>query len=273
MKKPLLCLIALLLIAAGCVTVPITGRSQLSFVPYSELLSLGIANYKEIITKAKLSQDQEKVNMVNGVGRNVARSAELFMRENGMADLVNQYQWEFNLIEDEKTANAFCLPGGKIAVYTGILKYTQNKEGLATVIAHEVAHALANHGGERMSQLLLVELGGLSLSTALKQEPQKTKNLAMEVYGVGTTLGIILPYSRTHESEADRIGLILMARAGYNPEEAIAFWERMSKQETVMPIEFLSTHPAPARRIEDIRKQLPEAAVYYHKRAYLPSTN
>lgn len=157
------------------------------------------------------------------------------------------------------------MPGGKIAVYTGILPATQDETGLAVVLGHEVAHAIANHGGERMSQQLLVQLGATGLSVALSQQPAQTQQILLQAYGAGTNIGFILPYSRSHELEADHIGLILMARAGYNPREAIPFWQRMSKMGGERPPEFLSTHPEPERRIEDIKKELPEAMKYYKK--------
>ena len=201
--------------------------------------------------------------MVQDVGTKIAVSAEKFMREHGMERELEHYQWEFNLIEADTIINAFCMPGGKVAVYSGILPVAQAENGLAVVMGHEVAHAIANHGGERMSQLLLAQLGGMALSQAVKEQPEKTQQLAMLAYGVGANVGLLLPYSRKHESEADRIGLILMARAGYDPQAAIPFWVRMNEQGGARPPEFLSTHPAPEKRIQDIRDQLPEAMKYY----------
>jgi predicted Zn-dependent protease len=262
-KKTILIKVLLCIFCAGCAIVPITGRRQLSFVPQSQLLSLSNDNYKQVIKDSKISTSADQTQMVVAVGKKIAASAETFMRENKMeADLKN-YQWEFNLIDDPKTVNAFCMPGGKIVVYTGILAITQNESGLAAVVSHEVAHAIANHGGERMSQQLLVQLGEVGLSKAIAEKPEKTKQIMMLAYGAGTNLGVLLPYSRSHESEADHIGLILMARAGYNPEDAIQLWERMSQLSTVKQPEFLSTHPATQKRIEDLRKELPEALKYY----------
>lgn len=250
----------------GCATVPITGRSQLSLLPESELVALGAENYREFLAGEELSTDQAKTRMVVEVGQNIARSTEQFMRANGMAHLVGNYRWEFALIQDDSTANAFCMPGGKIAVYTGILPIARDATGLAVVVGHEVAHALANHGGERMSQLMLAELGGMALSQAVRQKPEQTRQLLMLAYGVGANVGVLLPYSRRHESEADRIGLILMAQAGYDPQAAIPFWQRMAARGTGAPPEFLSTHPAHATRIDDIRTWLPEATGYYRAR-------
>jgi predicted Zn-dependent protease len=251
---------------SACATVPITERRSLHLVPESELLTLSLQQYQDVLQESRLSGDRQQTALVRKVGNNIARAAEAFLREKGLQDKVREYQWEFNLIEDDKTVNAWVMPGGKAAVYTGILPYTQDETGLAVVLGHEVAHALADHGNERMSQALLANMGGLALSVALSQRPQETQQLFMTVYGVGANLGFLLPYSRLHESEADRIGLTLMARAGYDPRQAIPFWERMSKQEgKSSPAEFLSTHPAPATRIADIKKYIPEALPYYEK--------
>ena len=206
------------------------------------------------------------LNQTAGVveaGKRIAASAESFMRDSGMEKDLKNYKWEFNLIQDDKTVNAFCMPGGKIVVYTGILPVTRDANGLATVMSHEVAHAIANHGGERMSQELIVQAGGMGISQLMKSKPEQARNILMQVYGAGSQYGVLLPYSRSHESEADRIGLILMARAGYDPKTAVAFWERMNNLGGVKPPEILSTHPATQRRIEDIQKELPEAEKYY----------
>jgi predicted Zn-dependent protease len=251
------------LVLAGCATVPVTGRSQLSLVSQAELTEMGAQSYHEFIAESTLSQDARAIAMVRGVGERVARSAETFLASHGLEGDLRYYDWEFNLIDDDETANAFCVSGGKIAVYTGILPIAESEEGLAVVVAHEVAHALANHGGERMSQLLVAELGGVALSKAVEKEPQKTQELWKLAYGIGAQVGYLLPYSRRHESEADRIGLILMAQAGYNPEAAVPFWERMAAEGGLSPPEFLSTHPSPETRIDDIRRNLPEARQYY----------
>ncbi|MGQ3684394.1 MAG: M48 family metallopeptidase [Candidatus Loosdrechtia sp.] len=258
--------ILIVLFLVSCAEVPITGRRQLAFIPQSQLLVLSTDQYNNLIRASKLSQDPVKTQMVRNVGQKIASAAEQFMRENNMEQELKNYQWEFNLIEDDKTINAFAMPGGKIAVYTGILPITRDEDGLAVIMGHEVAHAIANHGGERMSQLLLVQLGGVALSTALSTNPGLTGELLMAAYGAGTEVGVLLPYSRRHELEADRIGLILMARAGYHPQSAVHFWERMRDLEgREAPPEFLSTHPAPERRIRDIRAHVTEAMKYYNK--------
>ena len=209
----------------GCATVPVTGRSQISLVSESEMAALGEQSYREFLGGVTLSRDAARTEFVSRVGGHIARSAERFMRENGMADAAAGYRWEFALVENDTTVNAFCMPGGKIAVYTGILPVARDGAGLAAVLGHEVAHAIANHGGERMSQLLLAQLGGMALSRAIREKPQETQDLLMTAYGIGANVGVLLPYSRQHESEADRIGLIVMAQAGYDPAAAIAFWQ------------------------------------------------
>lgn len=252
-----------LLFLLGCSTVPITGRKQLSFIPQGELMTLSDQGYKDVLSKSTLSNDAAWKQKVTDVGQKIATSAEIFMRENGMEKDLKNYKWEFNLIQDDKTVNAFCMPGGKIVVYTGILPVVQDENGLATVMSHEVAHAIANHGGERMSQELLVQAGGMGLSQLMKSKPAVAQQILMQAYGAGSQVGILLPYSRSHESEADHIGLVLMARAGYDPKTSVAFWERMSSLGGAKAPELLSTHPANARRIADINKEIPEAEKYY----------
>jgi predicted Zn-dependent protease len=263
----LIAAILLLLQFQGCADVPITHRKGLHLVPETELLSMSLQQYDEVLKTSKLSTDTQKVEMVRRVGNRIAKSTEAFLAETGQPDKIKNFKWEFNLIEDDKTVNAWVMPGGRAAVYTGILPYTQNETGLAVVLGHEVAHALADHGNERMSEALIANMGGMALSVALSSKPQQTQQLFMTVFGVGANVGFLLPYSRLHESEADRIGLTLMARAGYDPRQAIPFWERMSKQEGQRPPQFLSTHPAPETRIADIKKYIPEALPYYEKSA------
>jgi predicted Zn-dependent protease len=253
-----------IMLLAGCATVPITGRSQLSLVSHKQLLGLSISSYKKVVKESEFSTDAEKIKIVENVGKRISVAAKQFMLDNGMADRIRDYQWEFRLIEDDEKINAFAIPGGKVFIYTGLLSVAQGEPGLATVMGHEIAHVLVNHSGERMSQLLLAQLGGITLAAAMKEKSNETQGLAMRAYGMGTMVGAILPYSRIHEKEADRVGLILMAKAGYNPQEAIPFWKRMKKAEkSSRPPEFLSTHPAPLRRIEEIRRNLPEAMEYY----------
>jgi predicted Zn-dependent protease len=260
-----LLLVLIAFFARGCAEVPITHREGLHLVPESQLLTLSFQQYEQVLKTSKLSSDQGKTHMVRTVGEKIARSAEAFLKDSGESDKIKSYHWEFNLIENDKTVNAWCMPGGKVGVYTGILPYAQNETGLAVVMGHEIGHALADHGNERMSQALLAEMGGMALSVALSQKPRETQDLFMAVFGVGVSVGALLPYSRLHESEADRIGLTLMARAGYDPRESIPFWERMSKERKAGTPEFLSTHPAPESRIENLKNYIPEAVPYYKK--------
>jgi predicted Zn-dependent protease len=261
--------VALLAVAvtllAGCATVPITGRRQLSLVPESDLIAMAARDYDQFVSESTESSDPDARLMVTEVGSRIASAATEFMRENRMEYELRNYHWEFKLIEDD-AVNAWCMPGGKVVVYTGLLPVAENATGLAVVVGHEVAHALANHGGERMSQLLLAELGGMALSKAVEEKPEQTQQLAMLAYGIGSQVGVLLPYGRQQESEADYIGLILMARAGYDPREAVPFWERMAAQGEGEPPEFLSTHPNHGTRIEDLRKRLPEAIAIYERR-------
>ena len=250
---------------AACATVPLTGRKSLRIIPSSELLALSNQQYTKVLIESKLSTDRRKKQMVTRVGNRIARAAEEFLRESQAEDKISNYQWEFNVIEDKKTANAWCMPGGKVAVYTGILPFTRNDTGLAVVIGHEVAHAMAEHGNERMSEALLAQLGGVALSVALEDQPEETRQIYMAAYGVTANVAVLLPYSRLHENEADRIGLTLMAKAGYNPNEAVRFWQTMSDQGGSRPPTLLSTHPAPESRIEKIKSYIPEAMNHYKK--------
>lgn len=254
------------LFITACTQVPVTGRSSLQLVSSSQLASIGAQQYNETIQNSTVATDKTQTAMVERVGMRIASATEDFLRQSGHDDLAGTFDWEFTLIEDDDNVNAWVLPGGKTAVYTGILKYTQTETGLAVVLGHEVAHALAGHGNERVSQGLLTQMGGMALAVALSQRPAATQQLFMAAYGLGANVGILLPYSRLHESEADRIGLVLMAMAGYDPREAIPFWQRMNEGAGARPPEFLSTHPAPATRIADIERHLPEALQYYRKR-------
>jgi predicted Zn-dependent protease len=249
----------------ACAQVPITQRESLRLVPESELMSMSFKEYQEVLGKSKLSTDPNKVQAVRKVGNRIAKAAEAFLVDLGRGNQVRNYQWEFNLIEDDKVVNAWVMPGGKAAVYTGILPITQDESGLAVVLGHEVAHAIAEHGNERMSQALLANMGTMALSAALAQKPRQTRELFLTVFGVGANVGLILPYSRLHEKEADRIGLTLMARAGYDPRVAVPFWKRMNQKEATTSLEFLSTHPAPSTRIANIESYIPEAMPYYQK--------
>jgi predicted Zn-dependent protease len=259
-------LLVLSLFLASCSTVPVTERKGLHLVPDSEITTMSYQEYSKVIKTSKLSTDITKVSMVRRVGQRIAVASEELLTETGRGSDIRNYKWEFNLIEDDKTVNAWCMPGGKVAVYTGLLPYSQDENGLAVVMGHEVAHAIAKHGNERMSQGLLAQFGAIGLSLALSGSPGVTSNIFMQAYGVGTQVGVLLPYSRVQESEADHIGLILMAKAGYDPRGAITLWQRMNAKGGSRPPEFLSTHPAPESRIRDIQSQIPEAMKYYKVR-------
>lgn len=252
----------ILLLLAACARVPFTNRKQLNLIPQAEILSMSLQQYDEVKKTSKLSGNKEDIAMLNNVGERVAWAAEEFITEKKLKLTMD---WEFILIEDDKVVNAWCMPGGKVAVYTGILPYSKTEAGLAAIIGHEVAHAIAQHGNERLSQGLLVQLGGLTLSSAINSKPEATRKLWLEAYGIGAQIGFILPYSRTHEYEADYIGLILMAKAGYDPHEAISLWERMRNAGGEKPPEFLSTHPADEKRIIEMKQNLQEAMKYYKK--------
>ncbi len=262
-KSKLLVLCALVFLLSGCTEVPITGRRQFKLVPDSMMNSLGFQSYSEFLTQSKLSRNFSDTQMVKRVGSRIQKAVEQYCAQNNISDMLRGYQWEFNLIEDDQL-NAWAMPGGKMVVYTGLLKVTQSEPGLATVIGHEIAHVFAKHGAERMTHNLFVELGGMALSEALASKPAQTKNLFMQSYGVGTQVGVLLPYSRVHETEADHLGLIFMAMAGYNPNEAVNFWQRMAiAKQGPQPLEILSTHPADSTRIENLQKLVPKAMQYY----------
>ena len=191
---------------------------------------------------------------------------EEYLKEEGLEDEIEQYDWEFHLVEDD-AVNAFAMPGGKIVIFTGIMPVARDETGLAVIMGHEIAHVVANHGNERMSQGLLTQFGGIAIATALRDYPATTRALFMAAYGAGAQIGILLPYSRLHESEADHLGLIFMAMAGYDPREAPRFWERMAAHKAANgPPEFLSTHPADQRRVRDLEDLVPEALEYYENR-------
>jgi predicted Zn-dependent protease len=247
-----------------CSLVPLTGRRQLSLVSDADMLSTSFVQYDQFLNENKLSTNSGQTNMVKGVGRRIQNAVATYFAQNNLSQGLNGFAWEFNLIES-KEVNAWCMPGGKVVVYSGILPVTQNEAGLAVVMGHEIAHAVAKHSNERMSQALLAQLGGQTLAAALQQKPEQTQQLWMGLFGVGVQLGAILPYSRLQEGEADHLGLIFMAMAGYDPNGAIEFWQRMSQNAGAKPPEFLSTHPTDANRIKKIKSEIPEAMKYYKK--------
>jgi len=255
---------AVCVLLASCATVPLTGRKQLDLIPSDTMLSMSFQEYNKFLKENKVSTDQAKTQMVRNVGARIQKAVEKYMTDENMSSRLKDYDWEFNLIENEQ-ANAWCMPGGKVVVYTGLLPITKDDNGLAVVMGHEIAHAIAHHGDERMSQGLIASLGSVALSSALKTKPEETQRLWMTAFGVGAQFGVLLPYSRVHESEADRLGLIFMAMAGYDPGNAVGFWERMTKMNNSAKIpELLSSHPSDQKRIANIKALLPEALSYYH---------
>ena len=241
------------ILLAGCATAPVTGRRQLTLIPGGQLASLGESSYREVISASDLSTDRERTEMLERVGRRIARAAEDFMEETGRGSEIRHYDWEFSLIEDD-TVNAWAMPGGKIAFYTGILDLMDSEDEVAAVMGHEVAHVIADHGNERMSQAILVEFGGMALSRLLRERPHETRNIFFAAFGLGAQIGVLLPYSRRHEYEADEIGIVLMRDAGYDPAGAITFWEKMDALSGPAVPEFLSTHPSSSSRIERMRE-------------------
>ena len=263
-KKLTITLLALTLLTLlpSCSSVPITGRSQFNLVPDSMMNSMSLQSYQEFMTSAKVSTNLEQTQTVRNVGHRIQKAVETYASQNDIP--LKNYQWEFNLIDDP-AVNAWCMPGGKVVVYTGLLPIAQNETGLAVVMGHEIAHAIAKHGSERMSQALVVEMGGIALSEAVKTQPALTKTIFTKSYGMGTQVGVLLPFSRTHEKEADHLGLIFMAMAGYDPQQTVGFWERMAAASgnNSKPPEILSTHPADQTRINNIKALLPDAMKYY----------
>jgi predicted Zn-dependent protease len=252
-------------VLSACSSVPVTGRKQLNIIPSSQMMSMSYQQYDEFLKSNKLSTNAQQTQMIKTVGAKIKTAVETYFRQQNMSSELDGYSWEFNLIESPE-ANAWCMPGGKVVFYTGILPITEDAAGVAVVMGHEIAHAIAEHGNERMSQSLVTELGGTALAVALQEKPAETQQLWMTAYGIGSQVGVMLPFSRLHESEADRLGLIFMAMAGYDPNEAVSFWQRMANMKNGQsPPEFLSTHPSDATRIRQIKEWLPEAMSYYKK--------
>lgn len=257
MKKGIGLLISLLLLLNACGSVPLTGRKQVLLVSDQEVMSSSLKQYNDYIKSNTRSSDQAKTDMVVRVGKKIAAATEAYLKANGMENEIKNFAWEFNLIKDPQV-NAFCMPGGKIVVYEGLLTYTPSEDDLAVVIGHEIAHAVAKHSNERMSQQLMTQYGSAILGYALTKKSAAVQTLANSVYGLGTQYGVMLPYSRKHEYEADYMGLVFMTMAGYNPDTAVSFWQKMSAGGNGKTPEFMSTHPSDASRIAEIKKHLPE---------------
>ncbi len=252
-------------LAVACSKNSVTGRSQLKLLPESQLQSMAVTEYQQFLSTNKVvsTSASKDAEMVARVGRRITKAVTDYYASKGISNELEGYQWEYKLV-DAKDANAWCMPGGKIVVYTGLLPITQNEAALASVMGHEVSHAIFNHGNERMSQSMGAEAVGAGLQVALANKPAATQNLFLTAFGVGSQVGLLLPFSRKHELEADRYGLIWMAMAGYNPQEAINLWQRMEKASSGQkPPEFLSTHPSEGSRIAQLQQYLPEAMKYY----------
>lgn len=261
-KIPLIILI--LLIIYSCSTVPITGRKRINVVSDSQILPASFAQYEGFLKENKISKNTKKTKEVQSVGIRISQAVDKFMRANGMTAEADNYRWEFNLIED-KTVNAWCMPGGKVVFYTGILPICDNTDGIAAVMGHEVAHAFAKHGQERMTSAYGQQLGGIAVAVGTANEDAETRLLWNSIYGVGSQVGM-LAYSRTHETEADKLGMVFMIMAGYKPEEAINVWVRMSQRAGGnAPPEFLSTHPSNQTRIANLKAYLPTAIAHAKK--------
>ncbi|WNM57442.1 M48 family metallopeptidase [Candidatus Nitrospira allomarina] len=267
------CVLFLNILIAGCQTNPYTQRSQLLLMPSGQMNQMGAAQYSEVLQDPKvvISKDPKEIEPVTRVAARIIEAA----KRSKYGDVAKAFDWEVTVIKDDNTKNAWALPGGKIAVYTGIFPMAKNEAGLAAIMGHEVVHALAEHGGERMSQGLVAQFGMTAAAIVLSTQGQNPalNALAMQAMGLGVQTGVLLPFSRKHESEADYIGILLAGDAGYDPREAIHIWERMAAASDGAPPEFLSTHPAHETRIADLTKWMPEAMELYRKAPKAPVAN
>ena len=262
--KKLLVLSVIIAFTIACTTVPITGRKQMNLLPESQMMSMSLTSYNQFVsTNQMVPVTDARAQQVKEIGQKIAAAATRYLKIKGASDRVAGFKWDFNVAESNEV-NAWCMPGGKVVFYTGILPICQDADGIAVVMGHEVAHAIARHGNERMSQGLLVQGGGMAvdLASAMTNQSQQTTALFQQAYGIGATVGAILPFSRLHESEADEMGLIFTAMAGYDPAQAVPFWQRMSKLGGSRPPEFLSTHPDPDKRSAKLAEQVRMARAY-----------
>ena len=259
MKRIFLAL-AIVLASSACTTKnPFTGKNNLNFVSNEQLFPSAFQQYDQFLKENKVITGTAEARMVENVGIKIKNAAQTYLGALGYNNYLEGYEWEYKLIQD-KAVNAWCMPGGKIVVYSGILPVTKDEAGLATVMGHEVAHALANHGAQRMSASQLQQLGAVGVAVATGSQSSEKQPMWQQYYGIGSHVGLMLPFSRNHESEADMIGLTLMAIAGYNPDNALAFWQRMAAQSGGgAPPEILSTHPSDATRISKIKSLIPKA--------------
>lgn len=265
MKTTTRIIIALLITAAlgSCKTVPFTNRKQVNFLPAYMMNEMSLTSYGEFLTANPPMPDKDQsVQQVRKVGNDISAAVNAFLKENDMEKRLDDFDWEFNVVDNE-AINAWCMPGGKIVFYSGIMPVCEDNDGIAVVMGHEIAHALARHGNERMSQQLALQLGGMTLGVALQEKPEMTQQIFLASYGAASSLGT-LAYSRKHEYEADRIGMILMAKAGYDPSKSVLFWEKMAAAGGGASVpELLSTHPSDEKRIKAMKSNLPEAMKYY----------
>jgi predicted Zn-dependent protease len=266
MRNLVIALFAALLLA-GCIQNLVTGRNQLSLVQESELQLMAASQYSAFLAEHNVLNPRNNSNaaMVERVGMRISNAITKYYNSQGQQSVIEGYKWEFKTV-DSKEVNAWCMPGGKVVVYSGLLPVTKNETALAIVVGHEIAHAIAKHGSERMSQAMMQQLGGMALQVALSQKPAETQNLFLQSYAIGSQVGAMLPWSRQQETEADQYGLIYAAMAGYDPQEAIPFWQRMSEAGGASPPEFLSTHPSDETRIRKLKQFMPEALKYYTNR-------
>jgi len=262
MSKKIILFVIVIAGLYACYRVPVTGRKQLNMLPESELSAMALTSYKQFLQKSKVVSGTTDALRISAVGKKIAAAAQRYLKLHNQSNRVHGYTWEFNLVQS-KDINAWCMPGGKVVVYSGILPITKDEAGLAVVMSHEIAHAIARHGNERMSQALLAEAGGIALSLYLQQKPSQANVLFEQAYGLGISVGALLPFSRLQETEADKMGLVFMAMAGYDPTEAVGFWQRMQKASSGNVPAFLSTHPSDEKRIENIKEFLPAAKKYF----------
>lgn len=266
MNKNVLLLILAALLLSSCSSVPITGRKQLSLISDAEVLSSSLTQYKGYMAQATISGNKVQSEMVTRVGKALAVATETYLKNNGMESDIQNYAWEFSLVANTEV-NAFCMPGGKIVVYEGLMKMVSSEDELAVVIGHEVAHAVAKHSNERMSQQILAQYGSNVLNSALANKSAAVQSVAGQVFGLGAQYGVMLPFSRKQENEADYMGMVLMSMAGYNPDMALTFWQKMSAGSGTSVPELLSTHPSDETRINNIKKNLPKIKQTYYKKS------
>ncbi len=256
-------IVAVLLLAESCSKVPVTGRNQLNMIPEDQMVSMALSSYSDFLKQhPAVPATNTQAMLVKKTGEKIKTSVISYMRKNKMYDRIKNYKWEFNLV-NSKEVNAWCMPGGKVVVYSGLLDVTKDEPSLALVMGHEIGHAIARHGNERMSQGLLAQFGSIALDVATIDKPAETRALFNAAYGAGATVGVLLPFSRLQETEADKLGLIFMAMAGYDPRTAPDFWKRMAAVGGGKPPEFLSTHPSDETRIKNLKEFMPEALNYY----------